>query len=143
MQERIKKFLEKGEEQYLEKKEECVISSITPSMYINVEDGSYSYKLERIYGYCYQRGYSNIVVYGDYEEQEVEYAQYYELLDAIANGAVDKVIFYSLKDIPDDVYELLYNCKTTGTKIELVTFNDNEDYPPNDMDVLKYIAYCE
>lgn len=143
MQEKIKKFLEREKEQYLEEVEDCIISSSTPSIYINADDVSYSLKLEKIYEYCYQKGYSNIVVYGDYEEQEVEYAQYYELLDAIAEGAVDTVIFYSLEDIPDDIYELLYNCKSTGTKIELIAFNDNEDYPSYAMDALEYIAYCE
>lgn len=143
MQDKIKKFLEREKEQYLEEVEDCVISSSTPSIYINAIDSSYSYKLEKIYNYCYQKGYNNIVVYGDCEMQEEVYERYYELLDAIAAGAVDEVIFYSLEDIPDDVYELLYNCKSTGTKIELITFDENVAYQPYDMDVLEYVTYFE
>ena len=143
MKEKIKMFFERNEEQYLEEVEDCIISSNPASIYINVGNGSYSYKLEKIYEYCFQCGYSNIVIYGDYEVFEETHDQYYELLDAIAEGAIDKIIFYSIDDIPEDVYKLLYNCRNTSTKIELVTFDDSEDYPQYNMDVLKYIAYYE
>ena len=143
MQDKIKKFLERDEEQHLEEAEDCIVSSATPSIYINIIDGSYAYKLEKIYEYCYKKGYSNVIIYGDCEAQEEVYDQYYELLDAIADGVVDKVIFYSLEEIPESPYELLYNCKNAGTKIELVTFDDSEDYPQYNMDVLEYITYYE
>ena len=143
MQDKIKKFLERDEEQHLEEAEDCIVSSATPSIYINIIDGSYAYKLEKIYEYCYKKGYSNVIIYGDSESHEEVYEQYYELLDAIADGAVDKVIFYSLEEIPESPYELLYNCKNAGTKIELVTFDDSEDYPQYNMDVLEYITYYE
>lgn len=146
MQEKIREFFEKKEEQRSEEANKYIASSITPSIYINGNNNdNYTYELERIYSYCYQHGCENISVYIDngIDEMDDEYNSYHCLLEAIADGAIETVVFYSVDSIPEDVYELLYNCKISGTKIELVDFDGHIDYQSDMLEVLNYIVDFE
>lgn len=145
MQSKIIKFLDNQELEYQNEVIEHILTSDIPVIYINKtnNDVLYSYKLETIYRYCYKHKYPTINLYYDDDSNVGKYSQYQQLLESISEGCVDKVIFYSLDDICDDIYKLLYQCKIHGTKIELVSFDDTIEYSSEYTDLLEYIANIE
>lgn len=144
MQSKIIKFLDNQELEYQNEVIDYILTSEIPAIYINRpnNDVLYSYKLENIYRYCYKHKYPTIILYHDDSNTE-KYSQYQQLLESISEGCVEKVIFYSIDDIRDDIYKLLYQCKIHRTKIELVSFDDTIEYSSEYTDLLEYIANIE
>lgn len=117
----------------------CIISTITPTIYINMNAGEPSFKLEKVYEYCHKNGYDRITMYSDVGLYDL----YEDLIDTIADGGVEKLILYSLYDLPDDIYSLLYWCEKSDTKVELITFDEQQEYLLEHRELLKYILYAD
>ncbi len=139
MKEKIKNYFEEEEKKYQEEMDNCIISTITPTIYINMNVGEPSFKLEKAYEYCHKNGYDRITMYSDVGSYDL----YEDLIDTIADGGVEKLILYSLYDLPDDIYSLLYWCEKSDTKVELITFDEQQEYLLEHRELLKYMLYAD
>lgn len=146
MQNKIFNYFNREKVKLDKKMESQILPTCTPVVYINNigDEMFFGEKIEEIYDYCYRNNYRNIRFY--YNDEELfDGFDYEELLEEISDGAIEYLILYSIKDITrfESPYELLYKAKINNCKIDVIYFDEDEQYIDGELDLLKYIANIE
>ena len=138
MKTEIKSFIDKKENLEESRIEESIYSSDTPTIYIDFLDREFApeFKLEAINKYCVKNKYTDVTYYiGD-----GPYAT--DILSCMTDKAFNRLIVYSIDDLISigNIYELMYDVLKSGCSIEVLYFDENRNYTPDEMALLQLIA---